>query len=377
MFKRSSLIAAILIFPSVAFACLWDTDTLQMERSRFPGTLELITGKFLRHSNEFYEWRIKDRLEKLKSQPMNTSLYDDLAVAYDKTGQHDKAIETIRKKDRIRPGLYETEANLGTFLLHSGRLDEGLVHIKNAIKINPDAHFGREKYQQLLVEYVLTRKKDGKLPLPMSGVNVDASMNNFIRFLRKHSLHKDREEEFDAKDHTLRKEALKGLLGMMKFGKHDSPVLLEAVGAVLEDEVNPNGDAKQLAARAYLKAAMEVSDLVSKNNYRSMARYALMGQTNSSLETVEAHFQAELEDAKTWYADLREKELSWIRDGKNPEEEFNKFYTAEPEVESTDSNIKQDSQFVAGIKRLGMIYGGAVILILLAIFGLRRLLRSR
>ncbi len=37
-------------------ACLWDTDTLQMERQRFPDALELITGKFLRHSREFYDW---------------------------------------------------------------------------------------------------------------------------------------------------------------------------------------------------------------------------------------------------------------------------------------------------------------------------------
>ena len=42
-------------------ACLWDHDTLLVERGRFPQTLELITGKFLRHSTEFYRWRIADR----------------------------------------------------------------------------------------------------------------------------------------------------------------------------------------------------------------------------------------------------------------------------------------------------------------------------
>jgi len=38
-----------------AIACLWDYDTLAMERQKFPDALELITGKFLRHSKPFYE----------------------------------------------------------------------------------------------------------------------------------------------------------------------------------------------------------------------------------------------------------------------------------------------------------------------------------
>ena len=55
----------LLGLPTAVFACLWDYDTLKQERARFPETLELITGKFLRHSKEFYEWRIQDRLQKL------------------------------------------------------------------------------------------------------------------------------------------------------------------------------------------------------------------------------------------------------------------------------------------------------------------------
>jgi len=110
-----------LFLPSVALACLWDSVTLLQERNRFPDTLELITGKFLRHSQEFYYWRIQDRLEKLRSDPDNLALYDDLGVAYDKTGQHDLAIQTMLDKDKRKPGLYETEANLGTFYIHAFR----------------------------------------------------------------------------------------------------------------------------------------------------------------------------------------------------------------------------------------------------------------
>ena len=140
------------MLPSVAIACMWDYDTIKMERTRFPGTLELITGKFLRHSPEFYQWRIKNRLKRLESDPANSALLDDLAVAYDKTDQHDKAIATALKTEKLHPGRYETAANLGTFYFHSGKLTEGIPYIDAALKINPDAHFGREKYQKLLVD---------------------------------------------------------------------------------------------------------------------------------------------------------------------------------------------------------------------------------
>jgi len=67
---------------------------LAMERQRFPSALELIAGKFLHHSKEFYRWRIADREKKLAADPENLAWYDDLAVACDKVGEHEKAIVT-------------------------------------------------------------------------------------------------------------------------------------------------------------------------------------------------------------------------------------------------------------------------------------------
>src|SRR5690606_14125083 len=158
-----------------------DYDTLQMERSRFPGALELIVGKFLRHSQPFYEWRVKDRRSDIAAHDSGAETlsdeelahtYDDLAAALDKLKRHDEAIEVIREKAERLPnvGQYETHANLGTFLIHSGRLEEGVAELKKALEINPDAHFGREKYQVLLVEYVMERRgDDGKPTVPLEG----------------------------------------------------------------------------------------------------------------------------------------------------------------------------------------------------------------
>src|SRR5262245_21343336 len=127
--RRFLCVFVLLVLPTAAFACLWDYDTLKQERARFPSTLELITGKFLRHSPEFYEWRIQDRLKKIEANPTNLELYDDLAVAYEKTGQHAKAIETILAKEKIQPGLYTTYSNLGTFYILAGDFEKGLPSI--------------------------------------------------------------------------------------------------------------------------------------------------------------------------------------------------------------------------------------------------------
>jgi tetratricopeptide (TPR) repeat protein len=356
------------VLPSAALACLWDYDTLKMERQRFPGTLELITGKFLRHTPEFYEWRIKDRLAKIRGDPNNLAYLDDLGVAYDKTGQHQKAIETALLAEKIRPGRYETEANLGTFLIHSGKLEEGLKHIDRAILINPNAHFGREKYQKYLVVYVLTRRADGRLKLPLKALDEPPGRGDFTEFVRSTLLGIDPRAPFESE----RQAALKGVQGMMKFGHYDSPVLLEALGSLLQYAENhdPTTDAKRLAARAYLKASYEAPDEEAKAGYRKMASETLSMQTRGRgtdaplpLEELEQDFQRELTEAREWYEELRQNELAWIRDGKNPEQEFDRLYYEEPAV----STATEDDETPPARNILGLILFGLVVVVL---FGL-------
>ena len=127
--RRSSalcLAAAGYYIPATALACCLVPTRSRSSAPAPPGALELITGKFLRHTPEFYYWRIDDRVRKLASKTDNLAFYDNMAVASArKTGQHDKAIETILIKDKKKPGVYETEWNLGTFLMVNSKLEEG------------------------------------------------------------------------------------------------------------------------------------------------------------------------------------------------------------------------------------------------------------
>lgn len=331
MKNTRSFITILILFlsPASALACLWDHDTLKMERQKFPDTLELITGKFLRHSQDFYHWRIKDRLEKLRKYPSKLELYDDLGVAYDKTGQHQLAIDTMLKKDKLKPGLYKTEANLGTFYIHSGQLEKGLKHIHQAIEINPEAHFGREKYQAYLVEWVLSRSKDGKPDLPLT----DIKLGSFADFLVTN-------KNIPAHTHgPERKAALKGVLGMMKFGHYDHPILLEALASLLAGPFGGGSeDAKQLAARAFLKASYEVKKDSQKQKYRTLATEVLQMQTQGrnntrlTLNELESQFKNELKEAETWYQQLEANEKRWIKEGKDPEKEFDRHYYKKPQV---------------------------------------------
>lgn len=351
-----------LLIPAISKACLWDSDTIQMERSRFPSTLELITGKFLRHSPEFYQWRIANRLKRLENDPKNLQLLDDLAVAYDKVGQQKKAIEIGLKTDQIQPNRYETLANLGTFYIHAGQFQEGLKYIDRAIAINPNAHFGREIFQKYLVEYIIECRKNvsNQLPLKLhpSAVNNDEkwkSPSSFMSFVKQKMA-----PDATKVDAELRQKTLTGILGIMKFGKHDSPIILEVLADVLSDEFPELlQNASLLAGRAYLKAAMESTDEKVKAEYRSLASGSISYQPMYDINQLESDFKSELEEAATWYSELRERELSWIRDGLDADAEFAKLYHADPVVTGLDEQAttpEASSSWLNKIKENAVLY---------------------
>ena len=327
----AAILAAVLLVPlgsvrNSAHACLWDYDTLKMELSSFPTAVDLITGKFRRHSDDYYRWRIEDRTKRLPADLTGLTvsdlpLLDDIAVAHDKLAEHDRAIALMETSLTVDPDRYETHANLGTFHVHSGDFETGLTHLRRAIEINPDAHFGREIVQIRLIEFLQRERAAGRERLPLT----------------KPETFRVDPDGFEAFRETLdppleRTKAIAGLLGMMRFGKHDHPILLDVVGEVLHAEGH-----KRMAARAYLKASYGAKSEELRQEYRKRAKAALDTQTptrrehrNLPLEDLEKTFATELAAAEKYFAEIVANEKKWIAAGLDVDAKYAETYFRDP-----------------------------------------------
>lgn len=215
---------AFILFCSASTACLWDSDTLADEAKGHGDIIEIITGRFPRNPPLYYEMRLERVSKELISDPDELEDYDDAGVACDRLGRGDEAIEWMAKKRAAleRSGLpadhdqwYRYHANLGTFLAHkwfrNGKdfsdmadLKQGAEHIRKALEINPDAHFGREEYQLKFMEWVLAKPEAVKA----RDLSYESgSLADFLGF----------DYEADIPDDELNK-ASRGVVGLVALG---------------------------------------------------------------------------------------------------------------------------------------------------------------
>jgi len=177
MQRLAALLTAAVCVSAAAVPCLWDRDTLRYEAQGLPGIVETITGRFEREPDRFYEVRLERVARELAAEPQRLDLYDDAGVACDRLQRGDEAVAWMERKFAVLEGLadspsrnealYRYHANLGTFLAHRWlrggadreRLDDlhaGREHIRRALELNPDAHFGRERYQEFALTWLIT-----------------------------------------------------------------------------------------------------------------------------------------------------------------------------------------------------------------------------
>jgi tetratricopeptide (TPR) repeat protein len=359
---NSWILSLALALPALAapLPCLWDRDTLEQERARFPSALELLTGHFPRHSDAYYRWRIADREARLGAGERSPGLYDDLAVAWSKLGDDPRAIDLMAEKEASWPGLYETAANRGTFLIHAGRFEEGAAEIARAIEINPEAHFGREVYQELLVRYVLEARGEQevlRLPLqPEPTGMLFTERPSFWTYVRTQRGVPEGGEAAEAA------RAVKGVLGMMRFGNSDSPILCEALADLLLADWDQ--DAKRLAARALILASYRVEDDEARLAYRKKAATTLMEQTPTpqhhrgmKLEELEHSLAQELEAARIFTAELAALERGWIERGEDVDALFAATFLVEEGAPPARRESSSSARYVgAAALLLGLAY---------------------
>ncbi len=172
---------------SVRSGCLWDSDTLRAEAAGAPGMVETIVGRFDRYPPLYYQMRLDRVTKELETDPTNLAAYDDAGVACDRLDRSNEAIDWMARKRAALDALPESEnkaeheyrylANLGTFhvhrWIHNGADRSNMDDVQRArdlidqaIKLNPNAHFGRERYQLLALEWILepTGTDDGRYP---------------------------------------------------------------------------------------------------------------------------------------------------------------------------------------------------------------------
>jgi tetratricopeptide (TPR) repeat protein len=225
-----------------ASACLWDYDTLKEEALRDADVGKIVKGQLEKHSPAFYEAKVTYTRALVDKGDAKKERYDDLAVALAKTGKVDDALAVLEDKEAKFPGEYTTLANRGTFLAMKGDAKGALAALKKAVEINPDAHFGRERVQIALLEY-MQRLSDPDLPknenfLGLSMVHADVLIEGSFRDGNP----KKRDKDLD--------QSIKGLVGLIRFGDaQENKHVWFALGWALAAQ----GDG-QLAARAFRRA---------------------------------------------------------------------------------------------------------------------------
>jgi hypothetical protein len=153
---------------------------------RFAMVNDVLTERFAKHGPAYYTERnrqVRAELEEIKAHQKPGEklsekyfgLLDDLGVGLEAIGEPDQAVQTLRDKlaEQQAHGyksreLYTTYANLGTFLVHrnmakaragdpaaKSQMREGLEFIHKSIEVNPDAHFGRQIWQEVAVEFMV------------------------------------------------------------------------------------------------------------------------------------------------------------------------------------------------------------------------------
>lgn len=301
--KRAALV--LLLACTQAHACLNDRDTNAIESRNSMEFMDVLAGRFERNPPLYYEMRIKRLIPQTQRQDLSRAeklpLFDDIAVAYERLGDHDRAIQWIRKKEPIaeiqdKEMVYSYHANLGTFIAHKwfehqdlglGVLANAASHIKAALAINPDAHFGREAVQLYLMRESLG--EDSSRPY-------------------------DGEPDQDAK-------VQKGLLGLMTLGSAwQSKLVWQHVGSTF-DFRNESG----LMELAYLRVrALEKPDA------------PLQGREGKMLKL----YRALTQNGEKWHKHRTEFMLAKLKTGRHPDwdKTFWDGYIEVPRVDTGSDN---------------------------------------
>jgi tetratricopeptide (TPR) repeat protein len=137
-----------------AHACIWDAESLSQEKSRSHDLAQTILGGKPAPEDPM---PLRKRAQELEANRHETDpdWWNNLAGTYLRLNQPEAAMKLLAPVAARFPDNYGIHANLGTayHLLH--RYAEAEKEIARDLEINPDAHFGLEKYHLALLQYLV------------------------------------------------------------------------------------------------------------------------------------------------------------------------------------------------------------------------------
>ena len=137
---------------------MWDSDTLADERKARPTMAEAILGNPPDLGDPA---KLRKRITELETnrRENDPAWWNDLAGAHIRLGESQKAAALLESVLTRFPDDYGIHANLGTAYHLLGRYAEAEKEIARDLEINPDAHFGLEKYHLALLQYLMRDAK--------------------------------------------------------------------------------------------------------------------------------------------------------------------------------------------------------------------------
>ncbi len=343
-------------------ACEWDDDSIRAEAKGLPNGVAIITGRFERNPSLYYEMRLERSAKEIAANPSDLHLYDNAGVACDRLGKGDEAISWMEKKKvqldlriaqkkddaEAREHLYRYYANLGTFWVHRwfrnggdrsklNEVQKARDYIAEAIKINPKAHFGRERYQLLAMDWNLSPKVVWNTETDRDESHDTTRFPDFLNLPKSYGLgDKQNLQSLEFYD------AVEGLSGLIALGNAwESVDIFYALARALMLDHKPS--------LAYL-AKLRCHELIDEGRGSMLAGSPTGNhlKTHISLYTyltdrAEAHLGDEYarlrESANAWSLKRTDYILARLKQGRHPDTDadFWREYHEEPTPELTDT----------------------------------------
>jgi hypothetical protein len=155
--KLLSWLLLVAVLAGNARACIWDAESLAREEHRSHDLATTILGEPAPADDPVkLQARIKD-LEASRDET-NADWWNNLAGAYLRLNQPDVAVKLLEPVVGRFPNDYGIHANLGTAYHLLGHYADAEKEIARDLEINPEAHFGLEKYHLALLQYLVRDK---------------------------------------------------------------------------------------------------------------------------------------------------------------------------------------------------------------------------